>query len=189
MKKKIYCALIFLLIFPIPMFADGGGPVLLIFNGIMFTIGQIWILTAEFVYLKILLKGQKNFLIIKWTILINLISTLLSGLLIPFLLAAFGFIGVMQPFNSNTLNNLILALGTWIAGSNFQFTIISFLITLLGFIATYFLTVFIEYKFLYKFQKEMNLFDKKSILKHSYLFNLISYSGIFVLFIFGALFL
>lgn len=50
--------------------------------------GQIWILLAEFLYLKRIWPSLKKTLVFKWTILANLASTLLGAFLLPFLWAA-----------------------------------------------------------------------------------------------------
>ncbi|MCK4994386.1 MAG: hypothetical protein KAS13_04985 [Candidatus Omnitrophica bacterium] len=61
MKKiqRLLYLTFFLLLIPKLCFADGGGPILLIFNAYAFALGQVWILLSEFIYLtKVLMPSS-----------------------------------------------------------------------------------------------------------------------------------
>ena len=80
----------FIFSLPVFCFADGGGPILLLINGFAFSFGQVWLLSVEFFYLKYLLKpysfsAGKIFGI---TFLMNLISTILGGILFPLIFSS-----------------------------------------------------------------------------------------------------
>jgi len=180
LKKILYFALIFIFL-PAVCFADGGGPILLIFNTYAFIVGQIWILLTEFLYLYRMLKpiNLKKKEIFKITFIINILSTLVGALLFPFLLALVTLPGVF--YMQTKWGGLLMALGTWIAGDHSPYPEVAIGATILGLIVTYGLTVYIEYKYLKKLFIKKQIEFQGKLLKHCFIFNIISYSGLVAL--------
>jgi hypothetical protein len=184
-SKHIILSILIVLFLPSVCFADGGGPILLIINGYAFSIGQVWILTAEFIYLFLLLRktGLPKLKIFKINFIMNMLSTLLGAFLFPFLLAVVTLPGAF--FMHTKWGGLLMALGTWIAGDNSPYPYVALGAAIVGFIITFFLTLWIEYKYLKR------LAEKKQIIvsfKHCVYLNLISYAGLIIIFINAELF-
>ncbi len=179
--KKIVLPTIILLLVPAICFADGGGPILLIFNAYAFIIGQFWIILTEFIYMCRLLKqsGLSKKEIIKITFIMNILSTAVGALLFPFLLALVTLPGVF--YMQTKWGGLLMALGTWVAGDHSPYPEIAIGVTVVGLIITFLLTVYIEYKYLKKMflKKQIEFGDK--LLEHCIFFNIISYSGLIAL--------
>lgn len=178
--KRLYLILFFLLI-PTVCFADGGGPILLIFNAYAFVIGQVWILLTEFIYLlKILMPdslSKKE--IFKITFVMNILSTLVGALLFPFLLALVTLPGVV--YMHTKWGGLLMALGTWIAGDHSPYPQVAIGATVVGFIVTFILTVYIEHKYLKRLSLKKHIDLGTRLLKHCICFNIISYLGLIAL--------
>lgn len=171
---------------PALAYADGGGPLLLIINFFLFSVGQFWILLAEYLYLQRIWPKQKKMLVFTWTFFANLISTLLGALLLPFLWAAvFGILASIPGISDSALAKVFWAMGTWIIGDNTPYPWLTYTFCGILFILTYFLTVFIEYKLLQSFTKQQIVNITPITLRHCFMLNLISYCGLVVLFILG----
>jgi hypothetical protein len=186
--KKRWCWCLVALM-PIPAFADGGGPLLLIFNGFLFTFGQAWILLAEFVYLAKRAPAVPKGKLAKWVLGANLVSTLGGAFLIPLLWGAvFGFLSYVGPWRDSDFGGFLIAFGTWVAGDNSPYPQLAMFMSGLLFIATYFATVWIEYRLLLRWDSAKEL-TTHNALRTVYTMNAISYAGLVILFICGMKFL
>ena len=126
-----------LLILAPVVYADGGGPLLLIVNFMLFTYGQVWILLSETLVLRKAFQTSTITSVIRWVFLANLTSTLIGALLAPLIWAAvFGLIG--YSVWDNELGNMLAAIGTWIVGDNSPHPNVATGVSLLGFILTFF---------------------------------------------------
>ncbi|MBU1085942.1 MAG: hypothetical protein KKD05_00305 [Candidatus Omnitrophica bacterium] len=177
--KPIILSLLIILLLPAVCFADGGGPILLLINVYAFSLGQVWIIAAEFAYLFLLLKNLSlsKLKILEITFVMNLLSTLLGAMLFPLLLAIVTLPGV---FYMNTKwGGLLMAMGTWVAGDHSPHSNVAIAAAAVGFFITFFLTVWIEYQYLKQLAQKQQI---KVKFKHCVYFNLISYAGLIVLF-------
>lgn len=176
------------LLFPAAAGANAGGPILLMINMLLFSFGQIWIVFSETVYLKRLHKEQTIKEVVKVVALMNLSSTLAGALLFPFLLALVGIAGAFLTGLPATkpLGEYLFALGTWVVGDNSPHAGIALTAAAIGFVVTYFLTVWIEFRYLER-KNASSTFPPTS-LKHCYLLNGISYAGLVLLFSFSNFF-
>jgi heme exporter protein D len=171
---------------PAIAYADGGGPLLLIINFYLFTVGQVWILLAEFLYLIRVWPGLKKALVFKWTLFANLASTALGAFLLPFLWAAvFGLLASIPGVSESDLGGVFWATGTWILGDHSPYPWLAMTVSGVLFVLTYFVTVLVEYRLLKRFTKNQEAGVAQISIKQCYLLNLISYSGLVVLFALG----
>ena len=182
--RYIILSILSIFFYPAVCFADGGGPILLLINGYAFTIGQIWIIAAEFIYLWLLLKkaAVPKLKVFKVTFMMNLLSTLLGAFLFPFLLALATLPGVF--YMQTKWGGILMALGIWVAGDNSPYPNIAIGSALVGFVITFFLTLWIEYKYLKQVAEKQQIVVS---FKHCVYLNLISYAGLIALY-FGASF-
>ena len=187
MKKRSVCSILFLLLFPLPLPADGGGPLLLLIDFYIFSVGQIWIVAAEFFYLARVWPDASRITILKWTVLTNLISTLLGAMILPFLWAAvFGLLSVIPGISGHEAGKVLLAMGTWIAGDNSPYVWLAMAMSAILFAVTYFATVKIEYLLLNYFMQEEGRAEAVTM-RQVYIMNLISYAGLVAFFAAGML--
>ncbi len=150
LKSRLCLICILILLLPTFCFADGGGPILLLVNGLFFSIGQIWILFFEFMFLKKLFDDYSHLntnpynkrKVFKITFIMNLYSTILGAILLPFILAAVTYLAYIKM--DNDIGDILFAVGTWIAGDHTPHPGIAIVATVIGFIITYFLTVFLQ---------------------------------------------
>lgn len=171
---------------PAIAYADGGGPLLLLINFYLFTIGQGWILLSEFLYLIRVWPNLKKALVFKWTLFANLASTALGALLLPFLWAAiFGLIASIPGLSDSNLGGVFWATGTWILGDNSPYPWLAMTVSGVLFVVTYFVTVLVEYRLLKRFTYSQGAEVAPISIKQCYLLNLISYSGLVALFALG----
>jgi hypothetical protein len=130
------------LLIPEIALADGGGPLLLIINGMAFHYGGILIIATEwFIYFQwAKIPKYEAF----WdALLVNLISTLLVGFGVPLLIALISVgVGAILP---NTINSYALALGTWV-WEGLPFPKVMWASTIFWWIITFILTVIVERK-------------------------------------------
>ena len=149
--------------------------------------GQIWILLAEFLYLKRIWPSLKKTLVFKWTLFANLASTLLGAFLLPFLWAAvFGLLASIPGVSESDLGGVFWATGTWILGDHSPYPWLAMTVSGVLFVLTYFVTVLVEYRLLKRFTKNQEVGVAEITLKQCYLLNIISYSGLVVLFALGS---
>lgn len=166
--------------------ADGGGPLLLIINGYLFTAGQAWILLVEFLYLIRVWPALGKGLVFKWTLYANLASTLLGALLLPLLWAAvFGLLASLPPVADTELGGLFWATGTWILGDHSPYPWLAMTASGVLFVVTYFVTVQVEFRLLGRLAGGQEPVVAPISIKQCYLLNLVSYSGLVVLFVLG----
>ena len=180
--KNIFC--LTLLFLPSMAFADGGGPILLFISIIVFTYGQIWILSSEYIYLCFLFKKMSKLRLLLWVVLANLISTLIGGVLIPGALIIAGWYGGILGDKGFSSGYYLFALGSWVVGDYSPHAALAINMVPVWFVSTYFLTVWIEYRVIYKLQKKSNLISKKKLLLNSFFWNLISYLGMIAIFLY-----
>ncbi len=189
MKQRHCWYLCLIALVPLPAFADGGGPVLLLVNGFLFTIGQVWILSAEFVYLTRRAPSIPKWRLAKWVVGANFVSTLGGALFIPFAWATvFALLSFIGPWRNSTFGGFLMACGTWIVGDNSPFPWLAMTMTAILFVGTYFATVWIEYRLLLQWDAGKTLMAEHG-LRTVYVMNAISYAGLIVMFICGIAFL
>ncbi|OZB82629.1 MAG: hypothetical protein B7X28_03315 [Halothiobacillus sp. 13-55-253] len=163
-------------------YADGGGPLLLLMNFMLFTYGQVWILLSETLVFKKVFPASPTSAVIKWVVLANLASTLVGALLAPLVWAAvFGLLG--HSLWDNEIGKWLFAIGTWIAGDNSPHPNVAIGVSMVGFILTFFLTVYIEKRVYVKAISKNELPVAESLLSRCYLANGISYAGLVLLFL------
>ena len=173
-------------IVPAIAYADGGGPLLLIVNFYLFSVGQVWILVAEFLYLKRVWPSLKKALVFKWIFLANLASTVLGAFLLPFLWAAvFGLLASIPGVSERDLGGVFWATGTWILGDHSPYPWLAMTVSGVLFVLTYFVTVIVEYRLLNRFAKNQEAGVASISINQCYMLNIISYSGLVVLFALG----
>ena len=148
------------LLTPAPAFADGPSVAFLVFFGFVnFLAVQLWIVASEFTYLACLLKGISKTVVLWWTILINVASSIVG--IIPF--TAFYF---------------LLALGN--VSNSFAYDV--------AFLAiTYPISVVVEGWLLYHLSKRRSDMSIRYLMKHSWGFNAVSYVGLLAVLIWFAL--
>lgn len=177
--RLLICAAVLI---PRIAFADGGGPLLLIINGFVFSVGQIWILLSEFGYLCWRLPSIKRSRLAGWTLGINVISTSAGAILIPLTWAAvFGLLSFVGPWRDTSLGDALLAAGTWVADGNAQYAWLAMTVSALLVVVTYFVTVWIQYRFLLAWGRREIQIPSREVLKLSYVMNGLSYAGLVVL--------
>jgi len=177
---------LWLLVIPAISYADGGGPLLLIINVYLFTVGQVWIQLAEFLYLIRVWPDLKKALVFKWMFFANLASTALGALLLPFLWAAvFALLASIPGLSDSNLGGVFWATGTWILGDNSPYPWLAMTVSGVLFVVTYFVTVLVEYRLLKRFTISQGAEVTPISIKQCYLVNLISYCGLVVLFALG----
>lgn len=106
-RKKLL--LIFLLVFPLASYANGGGPLLLCISGSVFLYGQVWILASEtFIYCKC--TDLDPVTAFKQVFLVNLGSTIVVGLGFSFILAIVTALAMSLP---EPFKDYASLMGTW----------------------------------------------------------------------------
>lgn len=166
-------------------YANGGGPLLLIVNFMLFTYGQVWILGIETLLFQKVFRGAKFTVVLKWVFLGNLASTLIGALLVPLVWAAiFGFLG--NSLWENEVGKVLFALGTWIAGDNSPHPKLAMAASIVGFVVAYFITVYVERKVFVHAMNKGELPAKDDLLKYCYGVNAVSYAGLIGLFLYYA---
>lgn len=187
MKRKRIFIPALLMAWPVCAFADGGGPLLLLIDFYIFSVGQVWIVAAEFFYLAKIWQDLSRMIIAKWTILTNLISAILGAMIFPFLWSAlFGLLSIVPGISGHEAEKILMAIGTWLVGDNSKYAWLAMAASAILFAATYFVTVKIEYLLLNYFMQEDER-PEPITMKQVYIMNLISYIGLVVLFAAGML--
>ena len=182
--EKLIIGLV-LLGFSASTYANGGGPLLLIVNFMLFTYGQVWILSIETFLFQKVFRGAKFSVILKWVFLGNLASTLVGALLAPLVWAAiFGFLG--NSLWDSEVGKILFALGTWIAGDNSPHPNLAMAASVVGFVVAYFITVYIERRVFIRATNKGELPATEELLKYCYGVNAVSYAGLIGLFVYYA---
>ena len=159
---------------------------MLIINVYLFTVGQVWILLAEFLYLIRVWPDLGKALVFKWVFFANLASTALGALLLPFLWAAvFALLASIPGLSDSNLGGVFWATGTWILGDDSPYPWLAMTVSGVLFVVTYFVTVLVEYRLLKRLTKNQGVEVTPISIKQCYVLNLISYCGLVVLFALG----
>ncbi len=186
--KLTIILLVTLFLFTLPAYADGGGPLLLLLNLYLFTLGQIWILLSEGFYIRKLFPTVSLSERIWWVIYFNFISTIAGAFIIPFIWAAiFGLLSIIPVISTTIAGDILTAMGTWVVGDNSPYPWLAITMSGALFVLTYFLTVWIEYKLLIRLLNKNVIPIPNKLMRHSYIFNFISYIGFIILFGLGIL--
>ena len=168
---------------PLFLLADGGGPILALVNFSLFTFGQVWIMGVEWLYLRRQLD-PKSLPLGSWIVGINFASAAAGAIALPVLWAVLTMV-VSECMPRSDAADVLLALGTWIIGDNSPHVGLAMSAAGVGFLLTYFPTVWIEFALLRRLlaRREIVLPHLK---RHVYVFNALSYAGL-VLFVIVAL--
>jgi hypothetical protein len=170
----------FLILFIIPSYAyaNGGGPILLFINFAAFVLGQVWILSAEtFMYCKMLkIKVGSAFIQV---FKVNLVSTVLIGLGLPFLLAVITAFGMELP---SPIGGVMSALGTWVYDSAPYIDYVWY-ITAIWFVVTLYLTVICERWYIQKLWAKTNFNAPINIDTFMWQVHFVSYTGLILAFV------
>lgn len=178
-----------LVLVPGVAWADGGGPLLLIINCYLFSIGQLWILSSEYLYLLKRFPAAPKGRLLVGLLLINIVSTLGGALLIPLVWAlVLMFLALLAgagPWSNTTATNVLGALGTWVIGDNAPYPWLTMIMSGVLFVVTYFATVWIEYRMLVNWPEWDVVPLENELLRASFRMNAISYAGLIGLFVYG----
>ena len=181
MKSRLITAAvttIAILCLPSPAYADGGAPLLLLINLPLFTIGQIWIVGIEWYLLRNQIKVAKQTLLC-WVVAANAMSALICAFGLPALWAALTLL-VSAVAGDSELGTTLLALGTWFTVDTIPRKSIALIAAGLGFVTTYFPTVWIELtllrRLLVKHDQQVSNLTRSVVTA-----NLASYAGLMVL--------
>lgn len=168
--------------------ADAGGPLLLIINLYVFSLGQVWILLSEFVYLFMRMPpGTQQVQVSKLVLLLNFWSTLGGAFLIP-LAWSVCFLGFAAAARKDlTASNVLAYVGNWAMPGESEFSWLLIPSTALLFLITFAGTVAIEFKLLNHWRERYGLPDRKTLKRWTIEMNLISYLGLIVFFAGGLL--
>ena len=172
-KMKIFALILVFILQPSLAYADVAVPILAIVNLYSFGFALIFIILIEYFYLVCLYKKISKKVIFKWSLYINIVTTIVGAILLPALVTAMGLIavGLPKPYAS-----ILTALSTWSTGlRNISIWAVC-LIILFWEVVAYLLTVWIETVMLYRFQKGVGGLDKSVVKKHCFIFNGISYA-------------
>ncbi|MFA6957894.1 MAG: hypothetical protein WC538_18665 [Thermoanaerobaculia bacterium] len=166
--------------------ADGGAPLLLVINLYVFSLGQVWIITSEFLYLRGKLLETSRAKLLGWVTVTNLVSTAVGALIIPFIWAVLFLVlsGLGSP-NLPTLAGVLAAIGTWIIGDRSPYVWLAFSASAVLFVLTYFVTVWLEHRTLVFLLNRAGLPCPAELRKTVAVMNLISYAGLILLFAWG----
>ena len=184
MRKSLIRALVLLgaLACSSAAWADAGGPLLLLVNLFAFSVGQVWILFAEYVYLFVRLPSVPPGRLFKLVVLVNLWSTVGGAILIPFVWAAV-FLGLSAATSNNrSMSDVLGYLGTWIVPGNSEFAWLAFPASAFVLVLTFIATIFIEYKLMARWKEKYALPDPPLLKKFAIEMNAVSYAGLVLIF-------
>lgn len=175
-----------LLLFTEYGYANDGSVSLLFYGMKVFFLGQVWVVLSEWMYLAAAAKWADPVLVLNRIFLINVLTTMLGFvLLLP--VAMF-----MQPVNlvleSNSwLHALDRAIQESFHGFGYSEPLEQaedFIGLLLFFLVTYLVSVYVEGYLLIRINRTHRLWEESRIMKHSFIFNGISYTGLLLIFLF-----
>jgi len=171
-------ALMFLL--PTASYADGGAPLLLIFNFVTFLYGSILIILVEWIIYILLASVPRGDAF--WdAVVANLASTVFIGFGFPLAIGIIGAIGSNLPHG---IGDISLVMGTWVY-ENIKHPKLTKAMTLFWMVVSFLLTVYFEAKILRKRWNERGFTGKISVNKLSWYSNSVTYIGIFIYFLVG----
>ncbi|MCK4914052.1 MAG: hypothetical protein KAS69_05610 [Planctomycetes bacterium] len=179
--KKLIILIVIGLVLSLPSIAmaDGGGPILLIFNIPIFLFGMVFILYEEWQVYRRMFKQISPCRAFADVAIVNITSTIVIGFGFPLLLAIVSGIGSEL---GGEIGDYIFALGTWVAGDNSPHANIAMIATVGWFIVTFFLTVYFEFLVLRKIWKKRESVSPDSLKKWSWAANLLSYATLILIF-------
>jgi len=180
MGTRLLTATAFLLLVSSSARADGGGPLLLIINGMAFAFGFVAIVAVEWV------------LLVTWTSLptraafidsafVNTVSTAIVGFGVPILVAVVSAL-VSMPFPDPVMS-FALALGTWVF-DNMKFPKVMYASLIFWWIVTFVLTVKLEAWLLERRWRKREFISPMPPGRVSLRINTVTYVGLF--FVVGA---
>jgi len=169
MAKVVKNILLFIgVLFPSACFADGGLPILFVINTYAFVVGSFLIVILEFMYLKkVFYTKVENRILLWWIVKFNIVSALFGILILPIFLMIIQVEPIFYIVDNRTTSTTMSLI--WFFGFSLDF--------ILAFIGT----VYIEYKMLKKYISTYVEISDKLILKHTIIFNSISYLGLLIL--------
>ena len=167
---------VFVLVFsPSCSWASGGGPLILIFNGSVFIVGQIWIVGVEFIIYRRLLVSSKQHAFGD-VLVVNLLSTIAIAFILASIIAAGGLVGSFLPGDTGAL---ISALGSWVY-DNAKYGRLAVYMSLFWFIFLSVVTVYFE-SWVYKRRwRKRGFAPNVSSTTLSWCANAVSHIGLFV---------
>ncbi len=155
---------------------------MLMINVETFLIGSLWIIIAEYLYLRRKYKEISKSKILDITIKMNFFSSLVGAIAIPILvMITIGIVGTAVARYSIDWADAIGMLGTFVVGKyvpQLSVTSIYFYFPI-----TYLITVYFEYYMLRKYLARLGPYNKRDLLFQSYIFNGISYLGLAIPFV------
>ena len=161
--------------------ADGGGILLLFLSPLWFLPGNFIIILIEYWYFRRIFKNKDKTRLFKDAIKINLISLLIGTILFTAIISAMSAAGYyFYAEKGSKLGGFFFALGTGIAGDHSPFAFFAMIMLPIYYFLIYFITVWIEYKLMLKYNYNVTL-------KQSFIWNFLSYSFLSILIIFLAL--
>lgn len=174
MRLSVVIAAAVALLAPISAFANGGGPLLLIINGLTFLYGGLVIIAVEWaLYVHWARIPAK---IAFWdAVTANLVSTVLVGLGVPLLLATVS--GVSSVVLPEAIGSFAMALGTWV-WEGMSFPAVTFSSTAFWWVVTFFLTVLNEKAVINKRWKARHFKSELSAGSLSWRCNAVTYAGL-----------
>ncbi len=178
-KKWMFSSIIALVVLtPSIVFADGGGPLLLIFNFLAFLYGSILIILVEW-FLYVRLAGVPRDLAFWDSLVTNILSTIVVGFGFPFAIGLVTWFGLFIPWG---VGDVLLALGTWLY-EGIKYPKLSIGMTGFWLLVTFFLTVRYETKILSKRWKKREFTGRITPEKLNWICNSITYAGLLIFFL------
>jgi hypothetical protein len=163
---------------PSPAYADGGGPLLLLFNLPLFTVGQLWIVGVEWLLLRTRITVPGSTLL-WWVVAANLLSAAICAFGLPILWAALtAFASVVA--GDSELGRVLTALGTWFVGDRSPYPRLAVIAAGVGFVVTFLPTVWIELRFLRRMLEKRDQ-QVPGLTRCVVVANLASYAGLVVM--------
>jgi hypothetical protein len=181
--KKLLPALpVLTLLFISPsLYANTGAPLLLIISIYAFALGSVFIVLIEWAVLNRFahISSQSA---IKDVLFVNLVSTGISAIFIPILVALIPVFGLAMPNESSTdINGVLEAVGTWVSSST-KYLNLTLGMTAFWLVVAFFITVWVEGKLLSARWKNRGAISAHSAMTVSITANIASYFFLAVIF-------
>lgn len=177
-KKIIFSIVALMLLTPSIALADGGGPLLLIFNFLAFLYGSILIILVEWLLYARLASVPRN-LAFRDALITNVLSTIVVGFGFPFAIGLVTWLGLFIPWG---VGDVLLALGTWVY-EGIKYPKLSMSMTGFWLLVTFFLTVRYETKILRKRWENRGFTGRMTPEKLNWICNSITYAGLLIFFL------
>ncbi len=178
--KAIFLLAALSLLLPAAAYADGGGPLLLIFNFVTFLYGSILIILIEWLLYIFLAFVPREYAF--WdALVVNVLSTVVIGFGFPLVIGVIGAVGSLLPWG---IGDVSMALGTWVY-DNIKHPKLTKAMTIFWMAVTFILTVRYEARLLKKRWAERHFTGKISADRLSWYSNSATYAGMLLYFIFG----